>query len=132
MIAVITGLLQSTGFLWECLVFPGIWLSQSLAEAIHRSLWKQKDNFSVSHPFSCLAGVMQNLSKNYQTAVVLYSRQMHLLSVFCFSSSRNGWQYKAHFLLFFFPPFWLQVDSLKVCNKFLTFTGLLFVCLLML
>lgn len=63
MIAVITGLLQRTGFLWECLVFPGICLSQALAEAIHRSLWKQRDNLSVSHPLSCLAAeYLQKLS----------------------------------------------------------------------
>lgn len=51
MIAVITGFLQSAGFLWASLVFPGIWLSQALAQAIHRSLWKQRDNLFVRRPF---------------------------------------------------------------------------------
>ena len=72
MIAVITGLLQSSSFLWACLVFPGIWLSQALAAAIHRSLWKQRHNSFASHPLSCLAAEMLRVSKNFQTAVARF------------------------------------------------------------
>lgn len=38
-------------FLWGSLVFPGIWMAQALAQAIHGSLWKQRDNLFVRRPF---------------------------------------------------------------------------------
>lgn len=38
-------------FVWGSLVFRGIWMAQALAQAIHGSLWKQRDNLFVRRLF---------------------------------------------------------------------------------
>ncbi len=103
MIAVITGFLRSAGFLWASLVFPGIWLSQALAQTIHRSLWKQRDNLFVRRPFHAW---LLRCFESTKTFRLLFSWETLLLGYAVFLATvRNPIQHKVH--------------SFQTCEQFL-------------
>lgn len=96
MIAVITGFLQSAGFLWESLVFPSIWLSQALAQVIHRSLWKQRDNLFVRRAFHAWLLRCWESTKTFRLLLLYFHER--LCCKVCFSCSI---QHKVHFFQIF-------------------------------
>lgn len=83
MIAVITGFWQTCLFFYQSLVLPGIWLSQAPAQAIHRSLWKQR-SFVCQMSSLCFAGMMLIVYNTYILTAVAHFFQLIISCVVLF------------------------------------------------